>query len=465
MRSTSGRIPLNPCDYLIHGKHRALVRAAQGGNIAYMMIDAVGHASPDRVREALIRTMRAHPVTLARLRTARLTGKPYWKIPPDPDRAVMSALDQAYAHDDLRAASDWRQRLDRLCQDRYATDWNLAAGPLVRFEHYTLPDSRTRFCLRWPHCLMDAEGAQWFLSELGSHCLADDTANAPVGLPPELDADHRPVDVLAGRSLLERLALLRRGFSLQQAPGEKAVRSLIRDRRPPFTDHRALHRHFAGDRFQQIQENAKAETPPGPGRHARHLAGCVVRAVHTLYSDLGIHTDAYLITLPMRVTMPDRDGRAPRRPLQGNYLVSPVLRIPRCHASQRSALADDLLRQLQVYRAQDGDIVQWTMLWAASLLRASMQRLLLKLPLGFSDLASGFSYYGEINRPVSSISGTAVTNVYGGGPLPSPPGWNPVFSRFQDQLNLSLTWNRPVISDDLAHRYADLIEQELLATP
>jgi hypothetical protein len=462
--TSSKRIPLNPCDNLYLAHHRALQRSARSGNIALMMIDVEGLPDPDDIQRALAGAMLAHPLTIARLKVSLLKGRPYWEIPRSLPQAAHLAAEQAHTFDDLRTERDWRTKLDKLCLQRYTPDWNLAAGPQVRLEQYALPTDQTRFCICWPHLMMDAEGAQLFLGEIGrqhpghsgTRPLRDD------GLPPEILPDDHAIDVLADHSWTQRLRWFRRGFSVNANHRRLNIQPLIQATKHTPTTFGLVDRNWTPDQFRRIQAHAKRSTPAGPALYARHLAACVIRALHRLHTEVGRHTDAYLITLPLRVTLRDRDGNLRRqRPVPGNYLVSPVLCCRKDLVDDRPALAADILQQLDAYHRAEGDLAQWALISAAAHLRASWYPLLFKLPFGFGSLCSGFSYYGEPAREVRSIGGRTVTNIWGAGPLSTPPGWNPTFSRFRDRLNLTLTWNRDDVPDELARRYTCLIEEEI----
>ncbi len=477
----SRRIPLNPCDYLYYAHHRMLQRKTGAGSLAYMIVETEGHVSPDRVRDSLAAAMAAHPVMIAPLRVSRLSGRPYWQVPSFSDALVHQAAEQAFVCDDLRPGEQqgppdagpvrWESRLERLCSRRYVPRWELRAGARLRLEQYILPGGRTRFRLLWPHFLMDAEGAQWFLREIDRLCEgAVQSTSPPTCAPHEAARNHRheacptllpdeaTVDVLAGRSFLERYRLLRRGFALQAAQKGLRTSSLASNPSAAVDSLGLIHRHWATSDLKVLHAAARQATLPGPALYARHLAACVIRALHRLYVEQGVESGGYLITFPMR---PASGCNLDSRPVPGNYLVSPTICVRREQVHDHGALAEAVQRQLDDYRRDQGDSAQWAMVWAASFLRASFYDLIFKLPLGFERLSSGFSYYGEIKLPLRSFCGATVINFFGGGPLGTPPGWNPVFSRWRDRLNLSLTWNRPHIADWLAARYATLIEDEM----
>ena len=210
-----------------------------------------------------------------------------------------------------------------------------------------------------------------------------------------------------------------------------------------------------------MQAAAKQAVPAGPAPYARFLAASVMRALHRLHEENSVSTDAYMITLPMRVGASQPEARlVEKRPVPGNFLVTPVICCTPQQVADRRVLDEAVFDQVQDYLRQELDLAQWTLMRAASLIHAWFYPLIFKLSMGVNVLSSGFSYYGAIEQPVRSIAGATITNCWGGGPLPMPPGWNPVFSKFGDGLNLSLTYARPAISDELADRYLELIASE-----
>ena len=329
---------------------------------------------------------------------------------------------------------------------------------------------------------MDAEGAQWFLTALGDAGELDPTspeaAREPSQAPPlpthilpcspSCDAlpDQQAVDILKGMSLARRWQLFRRGMANQRAQSNLKIRPLPSQASSEPTVHRLLHRHWDAEQVRRMQETARRLTPPGPGLYARYLAAAVIRALHRLYNELGAQTDAYMITLPMRVGIshPQSD-LLKTRGVPGNYLITPMICCTPRQAADRRLLADAIFQQIREYLQNELDLAQWAVMQAATLIHGWFYPLIFKLSMSVNAMTSGFSYYTGIQRPLRSIAGARVTNCWGGGPVPMPPGWNPVFSMFEGKLNLSLTYERPAIPDDLAGRYADLIEAEAFGSP
>lgn len=451
------RIPLNPCDCCIYGHHRLLARRHQGGNIAFMMVDLDGPIDPAVVRKGLAAVMAAYPVTLASLRMSPLQLRPYWQMPASPSSEAGLAAERAHVYDDLRAVPDATARLNQLCTLRYGPNWDLSRGPQVRLEQYSLPENRTRLCLRWPHFLMDAEGAQWFLSELGRYL-----DSADVSAPSPLLTEDKPVDVLAGTSRLARVRLMMRGLAGQKSTARTEVRHVRAAATQRVESYQFLHRYWHGQEFERIRERARGTTPPGPALYGRYLAAVVLQALDRIYREEKFSAREFAITFPMRVQSTPPEDRAHARPMTGNYLVTPTLVIDRGKVGDLALLGSDIHAQLQSFLERNGDKAQWALLEAAALIHAWFYPTLFRFAFAGAAYSSGFSYYGEIDSPLRRLAGAEVTNIWGGGPSTTPPGWNPVFSRYGDRLNLSLTWTRPHIPDTLAHRYAACIEELVL---
>lgn len=451
------RIRFNPNDYFFYSHDRMMRRRREGANIAFMNMELDGHFDPQRLADATRAVFREHPVLMSGIRIALLSGRPYWKSPAAIDDAAASQSAVAVTHDDFSTDPDGAELAERRWQQRCGPDWNLRAGPQMHVEQYTLPENKTRVCIRWPHLLMDAEGALLFLAELAHRSNALDR-------PPAIDGlheDDRLVDPLADQGFLSRAKLAIAGLRGMSTDKSLKVRTLFESGRPIYQDQRCLHRTWSDEKFARIRESAKACTPAGPALYARYLAVCVVHALHRVFTDRGVETDAYLITLPHSISATPGDANH-TRPLHGNYIVSPTLYGPKSLIGDRAAMAAELTRQLADYSENDMQRNQWAISWAASFARAGFYQWLMRLPLGLEALSSGFSYYGGIRAPIDALCGARVTNLWGAGPLPTPPAWNPVYSRFGDKLNLSLTYSRPAITDEMATQYLTYIEEEML---
>jgi len=455
------RIPLNACDFVIFGQHRVWQRGG-GGNFPYMMVELEGDIEPSEMKAALKRALSEHPVLVGGVGMSVFRLRPFWRVSNATQTVVEQAASSAYLFADLRSTGAAIAALETLCEARYGGDWYRSSGPQVRLEHYALPHGRTRLVLRWPHYLMDAEGAQLFLASLGDE---PPTVAAHAG---DKDAlllpDQQSPRVLKDYGWLKLMGIIRRGMGAGRALNHVGSQHEMIDAKGRFGGYGVLHRHWGGEVFMRMRADAKRLTPAGPAMFSRFLAAAVCRAQQRLHVERGSRAEAFFITFPMRVGFSRPDGRLfERRPLVGNYLVAPTLRVLESETTDRAVLSAEILGQVEAFLAAGGDIAQWALLELAALWHAWFYHLIFKLPLSVNRCSSGFSYYGGIKGHLRAIGNARVRNIWGGGPTTTPPAWNPVFSKFGEQLNLSLTYSRPAISDDLARRYAELIEDELVS--
>ncbi|MCK6484981.1 MAG: hypothetical protein HUU22_15830 [Phycisphaerae bacterium] len=468
------RYPLNPCDYLFLAHHWMMQQAGQIGNLPYMVMDLDGGVNADAISAGVRRALEAHPVLRGRIRLSLFWARPYWHV-DDGDELPLEIVD-------LRNEPDWRAAADARIEAGLARGWDVYRAPQVRIELYLGGDGQARLCLRWPHALMDAEGAQRFLAEVerlgvrrgGTGHPDHDTSRRDEPFNRTQGGEHRggvgngssngdqasagdkPLDLLAGRGLLDRVGLFRRGLKLYRGADCGGIERLARGPAAGGT-WRICSRRWDGDEWSHIRRRAAERCPQGSARFSRYLGGCVLRALHRLLEERSVPVEECLVTLPMRVR-----GTPAARPLVGNYLVSATLSARRDEIADKQRLLDGLSRQIEGFLKDDADLANWALVWGASFLRARQYRWLLSGSWGLQPYASGFSYYGEIDPPIRRFGGARVTNLWGSGTMSAPPGWNPVFSRFGESLNLGLTWLEGYFDRSTAERYAGLIEGELL---
>jgi len=424
-----------------------------------MVLDVEGHVEPELLTRHIASALQKHPCLMAGFRVSIPLGRPYWSAPDSDSSTALAAAKSVHSFHDLRKDPDWEFRSNRLYPMGTVPQWNLRKGPQIRLEQYALPDNRTRFIFRWPHFLMDADGAQWFLLQV-SRCGTSEE------YPEAISPDGETVDVLSSRSFIDRIKLFRRGFAAQKTGNGAEPSRLFEMPAQPLAEHEVIHRNYSVDQTIHMQEAAKQSTPSGPALYARYTAACILRAVDRLFQENAKKSGGYAITMPLRVAISQHDARLfAKRPIPGNYLVTPVLRGSRDRLNNMHELGDDILKQFQEYLSQEIDMAQWAMMWAASSLHEWFYKLIFKLPLDIGDCASGFSYYGEIAEPVRNFGGATVLNLWGGGPTTTPPALNPVFSKFETRLNMTMTYDKQVINEKLAQRYVDLIEEHLFDSP
>jgi hypothetical protein len=436
---------LNPCDCGFHAFDYHMKRRGYPGATALLAMDIVGRLESADVVSALRRAMELHPTTAGAAAVSFWRRWPIW-------RHTRGPVQPDYLYEDLSGEADWVAAAEKLPQERLSLWWDTSQPPLVRLDHYRGPHGQHRLCLRWPHALMDAGGGQYFLAEMSR--LGD---SKPSQLPDHLLPDTELVDPLADFGPLGRARLLAQ-WVRQRDPRVRVPNASLYDRLPERTSEsrrlRCLHRAWSAEMVERLRRNARRIAPSGPGLHSRFLAGCVLRAVHQMHREHGCALPVYHLVFPMGFP-----GLA-RRPIVGNYLMSPSFRVTADRIADKRALAEDIDRQLCKYLEQRSYLAEWALHRLTAQLRASQYRRLVEYHLRDQPVATGFAFIGEVDPPIRRFLGAEVTNLWAAGVFNIPPGWNPTFFRFRDRLNLGLAWPEGAFPAAVVQRYADLMEQE-----
>lgn len=468
-------VPLNPCDYCTYAQER-LDRAHLGpANLLCMVIELDGRPRPEVMRRRVVRLMSEHPIILADLCCTRFRIRPYWRLPADPCGAAQRVADQAFTHLELGEDEAEDERFSALCHDSGIDGWDGIRGPQVRFILFYMPGGRARLVIRWPHYFADAEGGHMIVERLDDRWHDDAAEVERTHMP---DARSRAGNgsalvtserVLRHISFWQRASLVVRGAKAAPELKKRAIRPLTSGPRFRKTtsdtasgDYRFITHHWGGDDVARIVEWSKAETPKGFGGFSRFLATSVVRAQHRLYGELNLRTDAYVLTFPISIrACPPEMRLIEQRPMAGNYIVSPTLVCSAADAGDRRRVAEVIHAQIEAFLRVDGIRAQWAALEAVALIHHRHYSWLFKFAAMPGNFTTGYSYFGGVETPPRAFDGARVVNIWGASPTTSPPGINPIFGRFGGHLNLSVTYNRPEISDDLARRYLGLIAEEV----
>jgi hypothetical protein len=447
-RYTMRQRRLNPCDCVFHALDQRMRAQGYPGTGTFIMIDAEGPCAPDRIRTGIARTLATHPTTAARAATSAVRAWPVWRPTREP-------VTPHYTFDDLSGLTDdWLAESDRRFRARYSAMWDPhESAPQVRIEHVLGPGGQQRVIIRWPHALMDADGAQLFLAEI-------DRLSQPDPPPPRANLlpDRGALVPIRRRNILKRLALIPQALRTRDRFTEVSAASLCEHLPQRPTDSRELSylvRPWSAEQTALMQAAAKAVTPRGPGLYSRYIGTCVLRALYRIHTEYGHTLPVYALSFPMGVP------GLTQRPIPGNYLVAASLFVPAGQLPDRHAVATTLTDQMQRYQAENRADASQVLQWLMAELRQSQYQMLFNRLTDRQPFATGYSFYGEISPPLETFGGARVTNMWGCGALSVPPGWNVTMTRFRDRISLAIAWPAAAFPPDVVEHYADLIEEEV----
>jgi hypothetical protein len=437
---------LSPCDRLFDAFDHQMARQGYAGRAILFILDAVGEVDSARVAKGFQRALEAHPTMMSAQAITLLQAWPYWRSPDVP-------VAPKFKHCDLSTVDNWPKAADEMAQRHAAEASDLTTPPLVSLWHIKGPGSLHRFTFCWPHALMDGQGAQYFISEI--HRLADDS---PAPYPPILMQDHERLDPLAGYGVVARLKLARQAMrttSLRAPVQGLSLYESLPDRPTNDRIQRFTRRIWTPDKVRRMRDNARNLCSPGPVLYGRYVAACVLRAVHRIHAEHGRKLPYYAMTFPMQV------AGIERRPIPGSFLVWANLKVDADRITDKRSAIEDVDRQVREHFEQRRDLSIWALLWLAGQLRNWQYHLLMGWVTRRQPSVTGYSFFREIEPPIRQFVGAQLTDFWTFGPASLPPGWNPVFSRFGDQWNFTLSWASGAYPERVAERYADLIEEEV----
>ena len=408
------RVPLSAYDRLFLAGHNALQRRGLPGHHCLVWLELNGRLDRAKLDDAYLRVSAQTPLVDGRIAYALLTARAHWRYGDAPQAIASIEYADLSSHPDPEAAQ----------RDTLLRAWcelqDPAAGRQLRLFCFEYKD-RTTLVLRFPHYLMDQEGGLAFLSRI--HDAAASAAQSPA---PAIEAPLPYPPDWSGRIL--------RGWwsGAMQHRAIARIQSRQLPERPidPTQTADYLMRCWSPAETARISEAAKKSCIPGPMLHTRHIIAATVRGLDDMADALGLSEgDHYLMPLPML-----RPRRALRTKIACNDLIVATMVIPRASLRDSAALDASLMTQINDY-SNGGDEATWLFMSYVGLLRASHYEWMLRRKRMLVRYSLGFGSFRADGWP-GGFMGSQVTNVYGGGLPPIPPGAMLSFTRFADRLNV-----------------------------
>jgi hypothetical protein len=420
----SGNLHLNGSDYLMLGFDHELRRHGFAGNSCQITLELGAAISPDALRQRLVVLVNCYPILRARPGGIFF---PKWKSAPG-----AAACPQVRVH---RHEPGLHQKLfnEPLASRR---------GELLRFDLIEGDRGRMTLVFTWAHALMDASGAEQFLTVIGHEELP-----LPV-------LDMPPLRRVRLR-LRERFRLAWKYLHQIDQFGKVAPRSIgIRSPAAPaelryhvvkFTSEETARIRVHGQRLGGVLGDAQF-----------HAAAAMVE-LHRLHQRLGAHTPSYV--LPVAVGL---RPKGTREPLFSNQLTMLMLQLlPGQLNSVATAVTALKTQTAQALRA--GLLDSGVALGEISCF--------LPLPIYMAILKQGFHgeicslFYGDtaaVNPHLTDFSGVTVEEFTHAAPVTPAPGIGVIFYSFRGGLRITVLHSLKVINEPESAEFSASLRARLL---
>ena len=420
----SGNAHLNGSDYLMLGFDHELRRAGFAGNACQIVLELAGPVSVEALKKSLETIVSAHSILRSRPGGLIL---PKWK-----SRGEKIELPEIREHENLPGIG---QKLfnEPLCDNR---------GELMRFDLVKRAGGRASLTFTWAHALMDAPGAEYFLTAVG---------NETVALPDPRNGSPRR----GPESLRERCKLAWKSLHHLDGYCRAAPRS-PRARHQSPAAMRYLVERFSPEETARARKNGASFC--GPLGDSQFHAAVAAVELHRLHQRLGCPSPSYVLPVPV--------GLRPKgtvEPVFSNQVAMLMVQFLPEHVADLATAVASLKKQMS-------DMMREGMLDSGVIL-ANMFRFL-PLPVYMAILKQGLRgeicslFYGDtgpVNPLLTRFMGVEVVDFTHIAAVTPTPGIGVVFYYFRGELRVTVLHSEQVLDQNEGVEFAANIRARLLS--
>lgn len=433
--------PLGPIDHMLLATSEALRARGYCGLNVLLIAELEGPLDVPALAVAVRRLGQEYPALSARVGFSPLLRRARWEIDP---RADGAGAIEFVSHD----AEAEPVAADRDAPLRAALGESLdpQAGGGLRLIHQRLNEGRHRLTLRWPHHLMDLEGAQLLLAQLDALLCGRPLA---LGRDPRaaFAAPFAPWFPLSyWRVWRGRLRHL--GYCLINQP--RLVRKPEGAPRRPTFELRCYDAAFRA----RFEETARARTAAGPLRYVRGLLIAVARTYLAMCQERGRPRKRYLFShaLPL-------PRNASRPGVHGTHVTVPWIGFTPSDLRSWEAADAAARRQFTAYAARRRDEANWLMLRATGRWPFALARYF--ATHRHPRAAAGVTTYRFGAEPLR-LGDATITKLAATGTMNCHPGWIVADSTYRDTMAISLGYFEDYLDAGSVVEFLDRLERALV---
>jgi hypothetical protein len=429
-------VHMNATDYLMSVFDWHLRSAGHAGNLSHLVFAVATLPDRDLLQTRLSAAAAACPMLAARPKRTFFSRRPYWRLP---DAGTAGSPEIQW----MRAADG--QSIETLREDALNRALASNNGKLIRFTVIEGGD-RTEVVLTWAHALMDARGAETFLSMIGGEPPAEAWRPEAVHTRRVHPSSGTWPDMKASWKVL-------RWFDRIGKPPPLSLYTARADRAKPRQVARLL--SFTSEETAAIRKNSSAMC--GFLGETAYLLAATLFELKRLCDACGIPAETYLVNLPF-----DARNKGSREPVFSNFSSFIV------HYLRKNQL-DDMSTAAQAIQFQTRESMEMGFAPAfdsfGSLVRHLPPRLYWsRMKIAFNNEIASLFFANTGNAPqgLDRFLGQEVLEMHHATSVTCPPGIGVFFHTFKGRLRCTLSLVGGLLSEDELSRFLERLRQRLL---
>ncbi len=444
----NNRIDLNGMDCLMMAFDYQMRKTGFAGNLAQIVLGLPVHLPESTFKSRVSALARQYPILTAPLKRKWFTRIPYWETIPGRSNgypAVEVHYQEENTEQDAERAILKKKLFNRPMKPK--------EGEQIRFDLIYYSRGGMEIVMTWVHALMDAHGAEYFLSMIGNPDISGKAAVERSGHP----SLRRDQNCIAGNDTIEEK------WPMAQKSFDHIDRLALN---PPVSLFSHFHRFSKSRQNYQITFFTPEETTQiltlakktcGLFNESTYFAASTLCDLKNLYYSKNVQSDSYVLSLPVNLRK-----KGTYCPVFSNQSTSLLY-------SFNAHELKDFETAAEHFKAQTQDAIKKDLLKA----NLSVMELSRFLPTWFyikkvkqamkGEIASLiFANPGPVHSGLSTFMEEKVDYLHHLPMIVTPPGIGVLFYQFSGKLYITLVYTEGILSREEAEGFIHGIRIHLL---
>ncbi len=438
----AARVPVRVADCFLMALSAFMRRTGQGQHIAGSVLELDRTPDIARLRAALVRVVKKHPLLTGSLRRDWRTWLPFWQVSAlaqDPALPMGLWCEPGASVDGAVEVRDGWEKVGEILGQPLPDGFNAHVAVIAR------RGGTCYLLLAWTHLIIDGKGAELLLAELAALC---------EGVDSPCDAKDA---VGPATTWSEKIKLTKPAIYHLETLAKTRIRSLAG---PRPRGGACRYQVIALDEASSARVLERVERMTGALFPLGFFVACAARAHDRVLADRGTLPEGYMTSVPIQTRK-----RGARGPLFHNHVTVLFLGGPRAQLASLETAAAALKQQFS-------DMMRGRLDESFTAVLELMMRLPSRLFMFVvrrqfrGEICSFFqSHTGSFAPELARFSGARVLNAFHLPGVSAPPGTGVFFSEHGHRLNVTLSWREDCLNADERRTLAGQILEDLLGQP